>query len=52
LKIQEITQTAKQLGRRINNLEDLDENTLQEMYYAIKEYAKNKNNSHVIDYMW
>jgi len=52
LKIQEITQTASQLGRRINNLEDLDENVLQEMHQAIIEYREKRNNTHVIDYMW
>ncbi|MCE9652921.1 MAG: hypothetical protein K8Q89_07710 [Nitrosarchaeum sp.] len=52
MSIKEIIQAASQLGLRINNLEDLDEKTLKEMRQAIIEYEKNRNNNHIIDYMW
>ncbi|MCE9652513.1 MAG: hypothetical protein K8Q89_05590 [Nitrosarchaeum sp.] len=52
MKIQKIMQTASEIGLRINKLDDLDEKTLQDIHQAIIEYKENRNDVHIIDYMW
>jgi hypothetical protein len=51
LDVSEIIQNANRTGLKISKLDDIDEQTLEEMYQAVKDYKENRDFI-AIDYMW
>ncbi|MFB5627547.1 MAG: hypothetical protein ACE5R5_05075 [Nitrosarchaeum sp.] len=51
MNISEIIQNANRVGLKISNLDEMDEQTLEEMQQAVKDYKENRDFI-AIDYMW
>ncbi|MFB5613257.1 MAG: hypothetical protein ACE5RL_08130 [Nitrosarchaeum sp.] len=51
MNISEIIQNANRIGLKISNLDEMDEQTLEEMQQAVKDYKENRDFI-AIDYMW
>lgn len=52
MDVQEIIQTAREFGLKINSLNGIDEKTLSDLRQAVIEYKENRRNVHTVDYMW
>jgi hypothetical protein len=52
LKIPEIIKNASEFGLKINKLDDLDDDVLEDMHQSIIEYQEKRCTVHTIDYLW
>ncbi|MBS3925839.1 MAG: hypothetical protein KGZ34_04010 [Nitrosarchaeum sp.] len=52
MKISEIIQNASEFGLKINKLDDLDEEILDDMHQSVIEYKEKRYSLHTIDYLW